>query len=323
MTSTFFGLKFYNFYLSPKFKTMPKFNIQICPVCNGNEFKQFLTCTDFFVSGEEFRIKQCNSCGFKITENIEDEDNIGRYYESEKYISHSNTTKGLVNSVYHSVRKYMLGRKRRLVEKASGIIKGHILDVGTGTGFFLNEMKDYGWQVTGTEKSSDARDFAKKEFNLDNFPSENLFTLKDNSFDVITLWHVLEHIHRLNENMETFNRLLKPDGKLIIAVPNHESSDAKHYKNFWAAYDVPRHIWHFAPKQMKKLGEKHGFKLASLHTMPFDSFYVSMLSEKYKKSKLGLLKGIFYGKLSWLNSIFNPAKCSSVIYVFEKNQSKL
>jgi 2-polyprenyl-3-methyl-5-hydroxy-6-metoxy-1,4-benzoquinol methylase len=298
---------------------MPKFNVQICPVCDGAAFSPFLSCTDFFVSGEDFKIKKCNSCGFKITENIEDEENIGQYYQSENYISHSNTSKGLVNAVYHSVRKYMLGRKRHLVEKATGLRKGEILDVGTGTGFFLNEMNENGWRVTGTEKSSEARDFAKKEFKLDNLPSEQLFTLKEKSFDAITLWHVLEHIHQLNENMATFNRLLKTDGKIIIAVPNHESSDAKHYKEFWAAYDVPRHIWHFAPSQMKQLGEKHGFKLTSLYTMPFDPFYVSMLSEKYKKSKLALLKGIFCGKISWLNSIFNAAKCSSVIYVFEKN----
>ncbi len=299
---------------------MPKFIVQVCPVCGGKDFKPFLSCTDFFVSGEKFIIKECDSCGFKITKNIENEENIGRYYQSEKYISHSNTSKGLVNSVYHSVRKYMLGRKRHLVEKSTGLKKGQLLDVGTGTGFFLNEMKVHGWQVTGTEKSSDARDFAKKEFNLENLPSEGLFNLKSNSFDVITLWHVLEHIHRLNENMETFHRLLKAEGKLIIAVPNHDSADAKHYREYWAAYDVPRHIWHFAPEQMKLFGKKHGFKLESLHTMPFDSFYVSILSEKYKKSKLSLLKGIFYGKISWLNSIFNPGKCSSVIYVFQKGK---
>ena len=298
---------------------MPKFNVQQCPVCDGKTFSPFLTCTDFFVSGEKFQIKQCNSCGFKITENIEDEDNIGSYYQSDNYISHSNTSKGIVNSVYHAVRKYMLARKRRLIEKVTSLKTGQILDVGTGTGFFLNEMKQNGWQVTGTEKSNDARDFAKKEFNLKNLPSEKLFTLKDKSFDVVTLWHVLEHIHQLNENMETFARLLKTDGKLIIAVPNHDSADAKHYKEFWAAYDVPRHIWHFAPKQMKQFGGKQGFNLVSMHTMPFDSFYVAMLSEKYKKSKLALFKGIYIGKISWLNSILNPEKCSSVIYVFERS----
>lgn len=298
---------------------MAKFNVQHCPVCNKNEFSSFLTCTDYFVTCEDFKIKQCTGCGFKITENIEDEENIGRYYESENYISHSNTTKGIVNAVYHQVRKYMLGRKRRLVEKSAALQKGHILDVGTGTGFFLNEMKEYGWQVTGIEKSEEARKFAKTEFDLNNLPTEELFKLKDKSYDVISLWHVLEHIHKLNENMDVFSGLLKDDGKLVIAVPNHNSYDAKHYKEFWAAYDVPRHIWHFAPSQMKQLGIKHGFKLTSLHTMPFDSFYVSMLSEKYKKSSLGLFKGIFYGKLSWLGSLLNKTKCSSVIYVFEKN----
>lgn len=298
---------------------MAKFNVQQCPVCNGKEFSPFLTCADFFVSGEKFKIKQCKGCGFKITENIEDEENIGSYYQSENYISHSNTSKGLVNGVYHQVRKYMLGRKRRLIESVAALRKGHILDVGTGTGFFLNEMKEYGWQVSGVEKSDDAREFAKSEFNLENLPTEELFKLKGKSYDVISLWHVLEHIHQLNVNMDTFFSLLKDDGKLLIAVPNHNSYDAKHYNEFWAAYDVPRHIWHFTPAQMKQLGEKHGFKLLSLHTMPFDSFYVSMLSEKYKKSALALFKGIFHGKISWLASIINKAKCSSVIYVFEKS----
>lgn len=298
---------------------MAKFNVQKCPVCNSTAFSPFLVCTDFFVSGEEFPIKECSTCGLKITQDIENEENIGRYYQSEKYISHSNTSKGLVNSVYHAVRRYMLGRKRRLVEKVASLKAGRILDVGTGTAFFLNEMKAKGWQVTGTEKSSDARDFARKEFNLNNLPSEELFEIPKESFDVITLWHVLEHIHQLGENMNAFERLLSNKGKLIIAVPNSDSYDAKHYKAYWAAYDVPRHIWHFAPKQMKLLGEKHGFALKSLHSMPFDSFYVSMLSEKYKKSKFGLLKGMFYGKVSWIGSIFNPAKCSSVIYVFDKN----
>ena len=298
---------------------MPKFNVTQCPVCDNSGFSSFLICKDYFVSGEEFKLKECKNCGFKITENIQDEENIGSYYQSEEYISHSNTSKGIVNSIYHNVRKYMLGRKRRLVEKACGIRKGNILDIGTGTAYFLNEMKEYGWNVLGTEKSEDARAFAKQEFGLDNLPTEELFNLNHKTFDAITLWHVLEHIHDLGKNMDTLNRVLKDDGRLIIAVPNHDSYDAKHYKEYWAAYDVPRHIWHFAPKQMKRLGKKYNFKLESVHTMPFDSFYVSMLSEKYKKSTLGLFKGIFHGKISWINSWFNKKSCSSVIYVFSKN----
>lgn len=297
---------------------MAIFNIFECPACSHNRFASFIICKDYFVSGEEFKIKSCKKCGFKITENIQDEDSIGSYYQSEEYISHSNTSKGLVNRVYHGVRKYMLGRKRRLVEKVTQMKEGRLLDVGTGTGFFLNEMDKHGWYVTGTEKNEEARAFAKKEFDLDIFPTEDLFDFPHKSFDVITLWHVLEHIHRLEENMYTFERLLNETGKLIVAVPNHDSYDARHYKEHWAAYDVPRHIWHFAPKQMKKLGKKFGFKLESIHGMPFDSFYVSMLSEKYKKSKFGFVKGIFHGKISWIKSWFNPAKSSSVIYVFNK-----
>jgi 2-polyprenyl-3-methyl-5-hydroxy-6-metoxy-1,4-benzoquinol methylase len=298
---------------------MAKFNVSVCPVCVQTKFTTALTCTDYFVSQEEFQIKQCNNCGFKITDNIEDEENIGNYYQSEEYISHSNISKGLVNMVYHLVRRYMLGRKRRIVEKVSALKQGHILDIGTGTGFFLNEMKRYNWRITGIEKSEDARTFAKSEFNLDNLPAENLFKLEEKTFDVITLWHVLEHIHLLNENMQEFSRLVKNNGKLVIAVPNHASYDAKHYREYWAAYDVPRHIWHFSPEQMIQFAEKHGFKFNTLHTMPFDSFYVSMLSEKYKKSKLGFVKGLFYGTISWLISLFNKTKCSSVIYIFEKN----
>lgn len=302
-----------------KFFTMSKFNVSECPVCSNKTFKPFLTCTDHFVSRESFRIKECDNCGFKITEDIADELNIGSYYQSEEYISHSNTSQGLVNRIYHLVRNYMLGRKRRLVERNLKSKNGHILDVGTGTGFFLNEMKKNGWQVTGIEKSEEARSFAKSEFNLDNKPNEAIAQLNDSEFDVISLWHVLEHIHNLEESMENYLRLLKPRGILVIAVPNHTSYDAKHYKESWAAYDVPRHIWHFSPQQMIRFGEKKGFKFSNLRTMPFDSFYVSLLSEKYKNSSLAFIKGIWHGKISWVYSLVNKKKCSSVIYVFQKS----
>lgn len=299
---------------------MAKFNVLQCPVCGGKSFVPFLNSTDFFVSGETFQIKKCNECGFKITEDIEDEESIGSYYQSEKYISHSNTSKGIVNVIYHRVRQRMLKKKRRLIQKTTKLKSGQLLDVGTGTGFFLNEMKRYNWQVTGTEKSNNARAFSKREFNLDLLPAETLFTLKENQFDVITLWHVLEHIHKLNENLDTFNRLLKSSGKLIIAVPNHSSYDALHYREFWAAWDVPRHIWHFTPGQMQMLGEKHNFTLNGVYALPFDSFYISLLSEKYKKSGMALFNGAFHGFISWFTSMFKPGKCSSVIYVFDKTK---
>ena len=299
---------------------MAKFSVDTCPVCNQNEFSPFLICRDFFVSGQEFGLKSCNSCGFKITENVEDEEGIEKYYQSEEYVSHSNTSAGIINKVYHFVRKWMLARKRKLVENSNGGIKGKILDVGTGTGFFMNEMKTQGWQVTGTEKNNQAREFSKTEFGIDIYSTEELFLLNQESFDIITLWHVLEHIHRIEDNFTAFHKLLKPEGKLIIAVPNHSSFDAQHYREYWAAYDVPRHIWHFAPNQLKQMGNKYGFTLKGMHPMPFDSFYVSLLSEKYRKSAAALLKGILFGKISWLISLFNKSRCSSLIYVFVKQK---
>lgn len=299
---------------------MSEFHIQKCPVCDNDEFSEYLSTTDFFVSGEKFEIIHCNGCGMKITANAKDEEHIGRYYQSEDYVSHSDSGKGLVNVLYHSVRRYMLGKKRKLAVKVSGNKKGHILDVGAGTGYFLNEMKQHGWQVTGTEKSSDARNFAASRFNLDLYPVEDLFGLKSQSFDVITLWHVLEHIHRIDDNMDAFFRLLKTDGKLVIAVPNRNSFDARYYKKYWAAWDVPRHLWHFAPKNMKLLAAKHGFNVTGMHNMPFDAFYVSILSEKYKNAGMPLLKGFIIGKMSWLISLTRKGRASSVIYVMEKDR---
>ncbi|WP_340111360.1 class I SAM-dependent methyltransferase [Maribellus mangrovi] len=297
---------------------MSIFKMPKCPVCESTSFSHFQTCKDYFVSNEEFNIKECNSCGFKITEGIADEENIGPYYASENYVSHSNTSKGLVNSVYHAVRKFMLKQKRKLVEKATNLKTGNLLDLGTGTAFFLSEMQQAGWQVNGIEKSADARSFAKREFGLDVDDTPQLFRYEANSFDAITLWHVLEHIHQIDENMKAITHALKATGKLVIALPNHTSFDAKHYKEYWAAWDVPRHIWHFSPEQVELVGKKYQLKLSHIKSMPFDSFYVSMLSEKYKKSSLAVVKGFFIGTISWMKSIFNPARCSSVIYVFEK-----
>lgn len=299
---------------------MSKFTISICPVCGSSNFKSFLTCKDHYVSGEFFDIRECQGCGLKITNNIESEENADRYYESDDYISHSNTSKGFINNIYHLVRRYMLRNKRQLIEKMSRKKSGSLLDIGTGTGFFLNEMANHGWKVTGTEKNKNARNFAKNKFNINiNTPSD-IKNFSEKQFDVITLWHVLEHIYNLNDYMEHLFRLMKDDGLLIIAVPNSNSYDARYYKNFWAAYDVPRHIWHFNTNQMKLLGEKHNLQLKGIKNMPFDTFYISILSEKYKKTKMPLIKGVITGKISWFLSLFDHKKCSSLIFIFKKAQ---
>lgn len=257
-----------------------------------------------------------------MTHDFPAENVIGKYYEAEDYISHSDTKKGLVNSVYHKVREIMLKRKAGWVDDSSGVKKGKVLDIGAGTGYFADAMQRRGWEVSIVEQSDEARLFAEKNFNLSGFSSIKDFQNQDNetaeSHDVITLWHVLEHLEHLNESMSQFYKLLKPGGVLIIAVPNCASYDAKKYKNLWAAYDVPRHIWHFTAKQMDMLTEKHYFTLTSIKRMPFDAFYISMMSEKYAGTPLPFIKGIMTGLIGYFFSLFDKNNSSSLVYIMRK-----
>jgi 2-polyprenyl-3-methyl-5-hydroxy-6-metoxy-1,4-benzoquinol methylase len=287
-----------------------------CTVCEQGVLRHFLHVKDHSISQESFELIECEYCGFLMTQNHPDATAIGPYYASEDYISHTNTTKGLVNQLYHKVRSYMLVQKQKLVERyCSG---GRLLDVGTGTGYFLSHMRNGGWQVTGLEPDTGARKVAKERFGLDIDDIEALYSLAEESFDVITMWHVLEHVHSLNHNLAQINRLLCDRGWLIIAVPNPTSSDATHYGKFWAAYDVPRHLWHFSPKSMKLLLEKHGFDLRDTKGMPFDAFYVSLLSEKYRHSPLGTLKGGLAGLVTNIKSLGDTRHSSSLIYIARK-----
>lgn len=293
-------------------------NINTCPLCGGKHLEHAITCTDHYASGEQFGLYRCQNCGFIFTQGAPVEAEIGWYYETPDYISHSDTNKGMMNRVYHQVRKYMLLRKAKLVRRTSGLSEGALLDIGTGTGYFSNAMKEQGWQVKAIEKNAGARAFAKEHFDLQVDAEDALAGYADASFDVITLWHVMEHLEHLNETWERLSALLNDRGVLIVAVPNASSYDAKKYKEWWAAYDVPRHLWHFTPSTMQQFGAKHGFKLAEQHPMPFDAFYVSMLTEKYKGSRVAFLKGMWTGLLAWFSSLTTEERSSSMIYVFRK-----
>ena len=218
-----------------------------CPACGSADIAFVLKAKDETVSREYFEVWQCNNCTLRFTQDVPDANNIGKYYQSSEYISHSNTSKGLVNKLYHSVRSFTLQSKRKLVEQSSGKKTGHLLDIGAGTGAFASSMKKSGWNVTALEPDETARANAKKDFDIELLPASNLFSLPSNSFDVITLWHVLEHVHELHKYLDTFYSLLIEGGTLIIAVPNYTSYDAKSYSEKWAAYDVPRHLYHFSP----------------------------------------------------------------------------
>lgn len=297
---------------------MDRLKIDTCPLCGGHSLKHALTCTDHYASGETFEVQQCAQCGLMLTQGVPAEAEIGRYYETPDYISHSDTRKGLMNRVYHLVRSYMLGRKAALVRRTSGLKTGRLLDYGTGTGYFAHTMKRCGWEVEAIEKNESARAFSKVHFDLDVKGEEALHTYPDASMDVITLWHVMEHLEHLEEMWRSLHKLLKEKGVLIVAVPNPTSYDARHYGAWWAAYDVPRHLWHFSPSVMQQLGAKYGFILEGRHPMPMDAFYVSMLTEKYKGSRAAFVKGLWTGTRAWLSALGRKDRSSSLIYVFRK-----
>lgn len=297
---------------------MATIRITECPICKGTTFKPKATCVDNFATKEHFSIEECTTCGFGFTVDFPSETEIGKYYDVADYVSHSDTQKGVINSLYHLVRKIALKSKRKLVVKTSGKKTGQLLDIGSGTGYFLNEMKSAKWVVTGIEKAESARKLAKSKFDVNSQNSDYLFEMSPKAKDVITLWHVLEHLEKLNETMECLNKTLKDDGVLLIALPNKQSYDAIAYQGDWAAYDVPRHLWHFSPNDFEMLANNHGFRLEKIKPMYFDIFYISMLSEKNKGTALATIIGLMKGGVYFLKTLFNPAKCSSVIYILKK-----
>jgi 2-polyprenyl-3-methyl-5-hydroxy-6-metoxy-1,4-benzoquinol methylase len=285
-----------------------------CPLCGSSTIHQVLTAVDYTVSKEKFEIWHCDQCSGRFTQNIPTSSRIGRYYQSQEYISHSETRKGLINRLYHNVRKITLRSKQNWVKAASGVKQGSLLDIGSGTGAFLHYMKQNGWQVTGLEPDEKARQNAKEIYEVESKPVEELFSLQKEQYDAITMWHVLEHVHEIHAYLQNIRGLLKPTGTLLIAVPNYTSLDAEIYKEYWAAYDVPRHLYHFSPTAMEKLLQQHNIKLIKKHPMVFDGFYVSLLSEKCKTGRTRLIPGFFNGLRSYRTGLREVNRCSSIVY---------
>lgn len=293
---------------------MNRIDYQQCPVCQSDRISYKLTAKDYTVSQEKFDIWECAACTARFTQHIPPIEAIGAYYQSAEYISHSDTREGLINKMYHSVRKITMRSKQNWVKTAAGVKSGNLLDIGSGSGAFLHHMQLLGWNVTGLEPDAGARETAQKNYGLDTRPVHELFELPEDHFDCITMWHVLEHVHDLQGYLERIRKLLKPGGALLIAVPNYTSTDARLYGEFWAAYDVPRHLYHFSPVSMDVLMQRHGFSIRQKYPMVFDAFYVSLLSQKYKTGKDGLIAGAWKGFLSYWKAWRHVNKCSSIVY---------
>ena len=276
--------------------------------------KHFLTVKDYSVSKETFELYHDETLDMLITFPQPSLANLGKYYESEDYISHTDAKRSLFEKAYHFIKNIALKNKLDLINSLQPN-KGRILDIGAGTGDFLSVAKQNGWQTIGVEPNEKAKAIAiHKGVSF----VEQTRELENNSFDVISMWHVLEHVPNLDNQIKELKRLLKPDGTLLIAVPNFKSFDAKYYGKFWAAYDVPIHFWHFSKTAIQILFEKEGMELKKVLPMKFDSFYVALLSEKYKSGKMNFIKAFFIGLQSNWEAKRN-FEYSSHIYIIKNN----
>lgn len=287
--------------------------INSCPVCGKNTIIKYLDTKDYFFTQESFSLSKCESCEFVFTNPIPKE--LSKYYETEEYLSHNSKKGGVISKIYSSIRSINIKRKFDLVSNYSS--KGSILDIGCGTGELLSYFKNENWKTTGIEPNENARNIAISENGIDVLNEDKLSTLPSNSFDVVSMWHVLEHVPDLNKRISEVSNLIKDDGTMIFALPNLNSPDAKKYGKHWSALDVPRHLYHFTQSSFEKLITKHGLKLVHAEPMKFDSYYVSMLSEKYLGNKLYLFSAFINGLKSNLKAKKNN-NYSSMIFVVKK-----
>lgn len=288
-----------------------------CPACGHKVFNAFMRCKDYTVSNSEFDIVKCEQCTLEFTNPRPSQTEIGVYYASAEYVSHSDeNAPGLINNIYRKVRTITLSQKNSLVEHYLPK-KGKLLDIGCGTGAFAGYMKERGWEVEAVEPDPGAAQKARSNHKLQ-VHEEEWLSSSNGVFNLITMWHVLEHVHDLQERFKQLWKLTAEGGYVVIAVPNPCSIDAKHYGAIWAARDLPRHLYHFPPAMLRKRMEEEGFITLKTVGMPFDPFYISMLSERYKKGKdriaLAFAKGVYF----WLRSIFANDQWSSQIYIFRK-----
>ncbi len=289
-----------------------------CPVCSSEHTSLLHKVKDHFLTGEDFNIWKCDNCNFCFTIDPPAENKISEYYKSEEYISHSNTSKGLTNRLYHMARQWMLRSKFSIIQKYSIKKRGRLLDIGCGTGYFASYMNNKDWDSIGIEADQNAKKYAEEKFGLKVSSLNDLKSFSSSEFNVVTLWHVLEHLSSPKEILDEISRILDEKGICIVALPNTDSYDANYYKTYWAAWDVPRHLWHFNISSFKNIIENSGLRLRAIKRMPLDSFYISMLSEKYRGSGISFLKGLVIGKIGWISSWFKKYKSSSLIYILVK-----
>lgn len=291
--------------------------LDTCPICAAEHLTKVMDVKDHSVSGTVFSIQECGSCGLRMTNPRPGPNAIGKYYASDDYISHTNSSKGILNKVYQLVRNRALSNKHELLRSIRP--NGKVLDIGCGTGQFLAYLASRGYQVSGVEPELKARELAIADHALSVLPSLDRIPAQE-QFHFVTLWHVMEHLHDLRQTLKQIYARSASNAVVIIAVPDRESWDAQHYGPEWAAYDVPRHLWHFRRADLSRLLQEHGFELLRTRPMWYDAIYVSLLSEKYRGtgSFMAWLRGGAIGMLSNLISAFGKRPTSSTLYIAKK-----
>lgn len=289
-----------------------------CPLCANKQTEHYLSSKDYFLSGEPFDLFKCSQCGLIFTHPFPDEKNIHKYYKSVQYFSHPHKRVSLTGKMYDWVKNRNIRAKFEIIHQFKP--KGKLLDIGCGSGDFIHYGKKIGWEVCGLEPDEEARKFAAAKTGENILHPEQTLSLESASFDVITLWHVLEHVYDLDKQLTEITRLAKGDALIVVALPNHRSHDAKTYGSFWAAWDLPRHLYHFDPNSIAYLFAKHGYSQVKTLPMKWDAYYVALLSEKYKYKRQNYIRAIWRAFISNRKAA-HTNHYSSLIYCFKKKVS--
>ncbi|MBR6177640.1 MAG: class I SAM-dependent methyltransferase [Bacteroidales bacterium] len=286
-----------------------------CPYCQSDSSDLHLKLKDYFLTQEDFEIYRCPHCGLLFTWPRPNDSELGKYYKSDDYLSHNESKKGIIPFIYNRVKRVNIKNKFNIATTAA---KGkRMLDFGCGVGDFIFYAKQKGYEVVATDVSDNARNAAAKKLGTPLPSPQQVFEMPDNSFDIITMWHVLEHIGDLKTQIFHLDRLLAQDGRLVIALPDYLSYDAQHYQEMWAAYDVPRHLNHFDKNSLQNLFSTTQLKLVDTKPLKWDSYYISMMSEKYRGASLSFVRGLVQGFKS-NRAARKSGEYSSMVYIFER-----